>query len=231
MNKITYNLLFFCLIFFLIDLYFWQAIKNNDILSRLNSSILKKLYWSQSLVSLPVLVYLMVNYHNPKSPSYFIVLRSFILCIYLSKFLALAPLLIDDILRGLKFLFLNLKKQFYTNTDTQDISRLHFLKNLSIITGASILGLLTWGTLFGRFNFKIREIPLKLSNFPEKLNGLKLVQISDLHLGSFTSVTPIKEIVTLINNEEPDIIVFTGDIINNYIWEFQSSQMLNFIFE
>ena len=51
------------------------------------------------------------------------------------------------------------------------------------------------------------------------MNGLKIIHISDLHLGSFTSTKPIKDVVKLINNEEADIIVFTGDIINNSYWE------------
>ena len=59
---------------------------------------------------------------------------------------------------------------------------------------------------------------LRLNKWPKELDGLKIIHISDLHLGVYVN-KPIKDVVELINNEEPDIIVFTGDLINNSYWE------------
>ena len=54
-----------------------------------------------------------------------------------------------------------------------------------------------------------------LPELPVTFNGLKIVQISDLHLGSFTSTKPLEEAVDLIMKQKPDIVLFTGDMVNN----------------
>ena len=167
------------------------------------------------------MAYLMLNYQNPLAPKYFIVIRAFILSLFISKLVALIPLLIDDVLRVLRWAYSLFEKLTTSkvNTSTSTITRLTFLKNLSFLTGASLLSLMSWGIVIGRFNFKKHKLPVYLNKFPAALNGLKIIQISDLHLGSFTSTKPIQEVVQLINNEQPDLIVFTGDLINNHAWE------------
>ena len=72
------------------------------------------------------------------------------------------------------------------------------------------------GIIFGRYNFKVKNIDIRLKNWSSKLNGFKLVHISDLHLGSFNSIEKLEKVVNIINNQNPDIVVFTGDLVNNF---------------
>jgi predicted MPP superfamily phosphohydrolase len=71
-----------------------------------------------------------------------------------------------------------------------------------------------YGMIKGAFEFKIFKEKIISPKFPSVFNGLKIVQISDLHLGSFTSAEPLEKAIDLINQQEADYILFTGDLVN-----------------
>ena len=219
MNKIIYNIVFFCVFFLFIDLYFWQALKSNFLFNLKSNTLLKATYWVVSISTIPIMIYSMLNYQNPESPKYLIIVRAVILSIYLAKFLACIPLFIDDILRIFRWLYAIVFPANDKSSGNTSISRLNFLKNLSFIIGSSVFGIMSWGIIYGRFNFKKHKLSIQLNKWPKELDGLKIIQLSDLHLGSFTSTKPIKDVVEIINDEKPDLIVFTGDLINNSYWE------------
>jgi len=70
------------------------------------------------------------------------------------------------------------------------------------------------------YDYQIRKITVPIKGLPEKLNGLSIVQISDIHSGSFSQKEPLKKAIQLINQLEPDIFVFTGDLVNNKSSEY-----------
>jgi len=72
-----------------------------------------------------------------------------------------------------------------------------------------IIGMIKWA-----YDFKIKALGLTLPKLPTSFNGFKIVQISDIHLGSWTQPEALQEAVNRINNLEADIIVFTGDLVN-----------------
>ena len=86
----------------------------------------------------------------------------------------------------------------------------------ALLSFISIIYAIRWG----KFNFQKREYVVEIENLPESFDGYKIVQISDMHLGSFSNfqkrVAPFFE---RINNENADIIVFTGDMFNNFASE------------
>ena len=73
--------------------------------------------------------------------------------------------------------------------------------------------------LFGRYNFKKNFQNIFIKRWSKNLTGYKIVHISDLHLGSFNSIEKLEEVVDLINEEKADLVVFTGDLVNNYYHE------------
>ena len=73
--------------------------------------------------------------------------------------------------------------------------------------------------LFGRYNFKKNFQNIFIKRWSKNLSGYKIVHISDLHLGSFNSIEKLEEVVDLINEEKADLVVFTGDLVNNYYHE------------
>jgi len=72
------------------------------------------------------------------------------------------------------------------------------------------------------YRFKVHHINIKIKDLPDNLAGLRIVQISDLHLGSFNFRYHILDrAVKLINQLKPDLIFFTGDLVNNHAWELK----------
>jgi predicted MPP superfamily phosphohydrolase len=100
------------------------------------------------------------------------------------------------------------------------ISRAKFLSQIGIIMATAPFVTLLFGVFKGRFAFYTRLVKLSFPNLPKAFDGIRIVHISDLHLGSFgTNREPLKEAVKLINEEHPDLVLFTGDLVNNFAGE------------
>ncbi len=83
------------------------------------------------------------------------------------------------------------------------------------VLGCGAFGLMWWGALVNRYNIDVNEVTVEIPNLPASYQGLRLAQISDLHVGSFGEDTDfIEKLVERVNALEPDIIVFTGDLVN-----------------
>ena len=91
------------------------------------------------------------------------------------------------------------------------------------IAGASalfVMGYILYGAFFGTENFQIRETTILSKDLPKGFENYRIVQISDIHCGSWAGDTKaLQKAVNLINAQEPDLIVFTGDLVNNIATE------------
>lgn len=91
------------------------------------------------------------------------------------------------------------------------------------IAGASalfVMGYILYGAFFGTDNFQIRETTILSKDLPKGFENYRIVQISDIHCGSWAGDTKaLQKAVDLINAQEPDLIVFTGDLVNNIATE------------
>ena len=100
-------------------------------------------------------------------------------------------------------------------------SKGRFLGNC--IAGASalfVMGYILYGAFFGTENFQIRETTILSKDLPKGFENYRIVQISDIHCGSWAGNTQaLPKAVNLINAQEPDLIVFTGDLVNNIATE------------
>ena len=144
----------------------------------------------------------------------FKILFGFIFSVFAAKLLTVFPLLIDDLIRVFKYI-IKLFNENESSFSGEKINRLDFFKRSAMVLGAFAFTTLAYGIIVGRFNFKKHFIDLKLNSFKGK-HPLKIVQISDLHLGSFQRLDKLTEAVDLINEEKPDLIFFTGDLVNNH---------------
>lgn len=94
------------------------------------------------------------------------------------------------------------------------ISRSKFLGQSALLLGSLVLGTMLWG-ITNRYKFQVRKTALKIPNLPDGLKGLKILQISDMHIGSFDEIKAVSDGIDLINKQGADMVVFTGDIVNN----------------
>jgi predicted MPP superfamily phosphohydrolase len=105
------------------------------------------------------------------------------------------------------------------------ISRGQFLTRVGLVTAGIPFISIAYGIKWGRFDFTIRNHSLQFANLPKAFDGLKVVQISDFHIGSFMSnIEKVEEAVEIINDQNPDLLLFTGDFVNNV-----SSEIDNFL--
>ena len=93
---------------------------------------------------------------------------------------------------------------------------------IGLLSGALPFFIILYGIFKAIYRFKVHHHSIVFKNLPESFNGLKIVQISDIHLGSFNYRYPILErAFEKINQLQPDYIFFTGDLVNNYAWELR----------
>ena len=83
---------------------------------------------------------------------------------------------------------------------------------------------LSFGILSGAHDYRIRRRDIYSPHLPKSFDGIRLVQISDIHAGSFFNKIAVKGGVDIINQEKGDIVLFTGDLVNN-----QSDEVINHI--
>ncbi len=98
------------------------------------------------------------------------------------------------------------------------VSRSLFLQRSALALGGAMIALLMYGTT-NRYKYRTRRLKLRFPNFPAAFSGLKIVQISDIHSGSFDNEEAVAAGVARVLEEKPDLILFTGDLVNNVATE------------
>jgi predicted MPP superfamily phosphohydrolase len=207
----------------LIDVYVFQAIKTitQSLPPRPRTAIFVA-YWGLSVLALStflLLPYLYVQY--TRAGTY---ITTIILGFYIAKLLALVFLLIDDIRRGIQWIILRATATPATGSGPA-ISRSTFLSWLGIGLGTSLFGALVYG--FGnKYKYRVHRVSLAFDNLPASFKGLKIVQLSDIHCGSFDSPDAVSKGVDLVLAEKPDLILFTGDLVNDRATEMKNYQTI-----
>jgi hypothetical protein len=162
----------------------------------------------------------------------FLSLRAIILVAFflttIGKVVMLPFLLIDDVRRLIIKLKRKAQKPAETATKTEApsevISRSKFLVKAGLLAGAVPLSSLTWGIVYGAYDYRIKKVTLKLPNLPRAFDGIRLAQISDIHSGSFYNKRAVQGGVDMLLQEKPDFVFFTGDLVNNLTREVRDYQ-------
>ena len=200
-----------------IDLYVFQVVR---MLTQSSSprfrSIIMYIYW---IISLAVLVFfILLPFINtdrwPKN------LRNYIFAtmvgLFFAKLLASLFFLVDDLRRIVQWTFIKIfsRSQESVNMMNPGITRSVFLSWLGIGIGSSLFTTLVYG-FSNKYNYQIRKLPLSFNNLPPAFRGLKIVHISDVHSGSFGNKAAVEKGVQMMLDLKPDLILFTGDLIND----------------
>ena len=94
-----------------------------------------------------------------------------------------------------------------------DLGRRGFLQTATIGAGALPFALGGYGFLVGRRQYQVREVTLPVSRWPSELEGLRIVQLSDIHIGSYMSAADVARVVGMANELSADLAVVTGDFV------------------
>jgi predicted MPP superfamily phosphohydrolase len=136
--------------------------------------------------------------------------------IYFAKLFSVVILFLDDIIRLVRSLFrVFTKNKIIDDNGSSKITRSQFLARSAVIAGAIPLVAMTFGIVSGAHDYRVRRKRLRFANLPSSFDGLKIIQISDIHSGSFYSKTAVKGGIDMLLKEKPDVVFFTGDLVND----------------
>ncbi|MCF6171828.1 MAG: metallophosphoesterase [Bacteroidales bacterium] len=207
----------FMIILFLGDLYLWSSLRKKVFSYQAWLKILVTLiYWLPMLMLLGMMLSaLFISYidWNDVFKTYWL---GFILVFYMAKVLPIIFLLLADTIRVIERVFVLTKKtgREMVQEQRKAITRSRFLQYLGYLSGGLVLGTMFVGMFKWVYEFRVAKQTIKLPHLPADFDGLKLVQISDMHLGSWTLRKALQQAVDLINEMNPDIVLFTGDLVN-----------------
>lgn len=205
----------------LLDLYVFQAVKAvAQSASPKTKTIIYGVYWGITILA--VAGFLLFVYSGPdllgkKIRTY---LFAMIIGLFLAKLTALVFFIVDDLRRGIQWLA---GKLFFNNTETaslgdEGINRSTFLSWLGIAAGGTLFGSLLYG-FNNKYNYNVIRQKVKFANLPAAFKGLKIVHISDIHSGSFLDIKAVEKGIELVMAQQPDLILFTGDLVNDLATE------------
>jgi hypothetical protein len=146
-------------------------------------------------------------------------LMSLPLLLLAGKLFMLLPLLLEDLTRLGRWAVGTGTRP--AGTEAAAIPRSEFLAKLTLALGAIPAVALLWGMLKGGTDYTVRRVTLRYPNLPPAFDGFKVLQISDLHTGSFNSTEPLERAVAMINQQGADLILMTGDLVNNCVIEVE----------
>lgn len=196
-----------------IDFYVFQAVKSAvNIRSAGMRYAVWGLYWLIAVLSW-IGIYFLPRLFDHGSGR--MVVITILFGLFIGKLLVAIFLLIDDIRRGGTWIYtLFQKKETAVDTVGRGMSRSQFLSRAGLLVGGSFLGMMIYG-FSNKYNYKIRRVKIRFPNLPEAFRGLKIVQLSDIHSGSFDQPEKVRKGVDMVLAQKPDIILFTGDLVNN----------------
>ena len=208
-------LIIFFVIVLLVDLYAYKGFKM--LWRKLEAArlriFLSVVYWLIPVIFLTLIIlslYFRDVERDPKIFNGYLYIVAYGVLFYFPKLVFILFHLIEDLVFGIRKLYGNL---IYRNQLTL-ISRIGLI--VSIIPFLAVL----YGVYAGRFDFRVINHSIYHPGLPTSFDGFRIVHISDIHIGSFYGHSgQVEKAVEIINSQTPDLIVFTGDLVNNFTSE------------
>ncbi len=208
----VFRLLFFIVFLFVIELYAFQAVKT-----------LVKDKWilvAYGVLSLAILIYIIYGFfsfdRSVGQTKQTMFTMGLMLVVYIPKIVLAIVLLGEDIFR----LVMGSVNYFVENSNEGFLpSRRKFVSQLGLGLAAVPFLSLIYGVTIGKYNYKVIKQRIFFPDLPDAFDGFTITQISDVHSGSFDNADKINYAIDLVNEQNSDMILFTGDIVNTHAKE------------
>ncbi|WP_421751824.1 metallophosphoesterase [Croceimicrobium sp.] len=200
-----------------VDIYAYQAVRTltkDQVWGRY-------VYWGLSIAFLVLLVLVIINFDRsagPQHPLFKVFMGSFVL-LFVPKLIISAPLLIEDIVR----IIVGISGKIISSTEGEPFiaSRRKFVSQMALALAAIPFAGILHGIFKGKYNYRVIKKTLFFPDLPDAFDGFRLTQISDVHSGSFDNPEKIAYGIDLINQQKSDLLLFTGDLVNNVADEME----------
>jgi hypothetical protein len=207
------------LIFLLLDWYVFQGVKTLSADWRpLLYHGARWGYWAASLALPAAIVYLLFQLGaRPDLRPLLMTLSSIYMTLLITKIVFALPLLGEDVAR----LGAGLFNRFNGDAAPFLPERRKFVSQMAIGVAAIPFTSFLYGILKGKYDYRVHRHTVEFPDLPEAFDGLTITQISDVHAGSFDNPEAVRRGIELINRQESDLVVFTGDLVNSVSREFE----------
>ncbi|WP_313533083.1 metallophosphoesterase [Sphingobacterium athyrii] len=196
------RLLFIFMVFILGDIYFFQAFT-----TVFHTPFLHNAYWCidlSLLIGVATLIFLQRQGKDIQRQAGDLI--TFFLIVFIPKLVALPILLTEDLLRMAR------------GFPPRNI----YLSEFVLICAALIVLVIAFGLTRGRHYYRVRKEILSFPDLPDAFDGFKITQISDIHSGSLSDVDGVRKGIALANAQNSDLLLFTGDLVNNKAAEMEA---------
>jgi len=198
----------FIIIVLFIDFYAFQSVKTFT-----KNKIVFVFYWLFSIAVLGNVIYQLATFNNSKGMSQSVMFAFGLMILSMTpKLIALLIMFGEDIFRIAKGGF----NYFSDSKSTAFLAeRRVFVSKIALGLAAIPFASIIYGMARGKYNYQVINHTLYFDDLPAAFDGYQITHISDIHSGSFDDASKISDGIDLINEQKSDIILFTGDIVNN----------------
>lgn len=205
-------------IFSIIDYYAWTGFRTYFGEYR-NFNIIRWVYILSSFITITGFILTISMYmsgHAVQNASLNF-LMGLVFIIMLPKILLGAILLVEDVFR---LLITSVQWIRHFGTPISLYPRLKIVSLIGFVISSIMMLIMIQGVFFNKYRYNVKKITLSFDNLPAAFDGYKIVQISDVHSGSLDNKSKVEKGIELINAQNPDLVVFTGDLVNMRSEEF-----------
>ncbi|WP_367281889.1 metallophosphoesterase [Tunicatimonas pelagia] len=219
-----FSFLIFAVLFLLLDYYAFQAFRVLiDDLATYPRRTIYAVYWAISLSALGGFLFYNLGGKGVITENQRTFLLAWIFVNYAAKFFGSLVLVIDDVVRLGQWAYTQFSPNVSeaSNESATGISRSEFLVKASVVaTVVPAIGL-SYGIASGAHDYRIHRVKVPIANLPKGLVGMQIAQLSDIHSGSFFNKKAVMHGIEMLLAEKPDLIFFTGDLVNNKATEVE----------
>lgn len=211
MSKFLFRLIFFAILLG-IDVYVYHSL--SMIFKR--QIWIKLVYLLSSLLVLGTIVYMIGGFHilrGGRAPWQNLIF-GLVFTLVVTKLLYAGMLLMADVLTviewlGRKIARLPIEKSSYWP------GRRNFINNTVALIASIPFTAMLYGMTRGKYAYGVERVTIPISGLPKAFDGFKILQVSDIHAGSFDSIARVQSGIDICNDQGADMVVFTGDLVNS----------------
>ena len=214
LKNIALRWTFLVIVFLLIEIYAFQAFK-----TVLKKNWILKFYFIINALIIFNLLYRFIKIYNNSLDfsdvfyNYLSIPFAFFITLLGFKLIVISFLFIEDITRIIHSIFNFISPSNESNKFL--IQRRSFISKIALIIAALPIPFVIHGIYRGRHNYRVLSYELEFNDLPAEFDGYKITHISDIHSGSLQKINKVEYAVDLINKQNSDLVLFTGDFVNN----------------
>ena len=205
----VYRWLFFILLIIITQWYCFQSIK-----TVFQNKLIWLIYCIISFGIIGNFIFQALNYERSEGFNHALSYSlGFFISLFIFQAIIIISLFFEDIIRIPQAMYSLFNQGF--NGQEYFPQRRKFMSQLALILASIPFGALMYGMFRGKYNYKVMSYEIEFDDLPNSFDGFTISHISDIHCGSFDNYQKVKYGIELINKQKSDVIMFTGDIVNN----------------